>query len=86
MSNIMQKVLSQRRKAGVTLPLTTGDIETTTRRRCREQRIKNKGGEYFDAFAQAMCIGRCSTVGLLVLCCTMFSFWLHGNVEENILG
>ena len=44
----------QRGKLGVTLPLTMGDVETTTRRRHRERRIQNIGGEDFDVFAQAV--------------------------------
>ena len=82
----MQKCYTQGEKAGAILPLTTGDVETTTMRGRRERRIKNKGGEDFDVFAQARCIYHCLNVGLLVLGCTMFSFWPHGNVEEKILG
>ena len=66
--------------------MTTRDVVITTIRRRRERRIKNKGGEDFDVFALAICIGRCLTVGSLVLGRAMFSFWHYGNVEEKILG
>ena len=67
MLNIMQKRYTQGGKARATLPLTTVNVETTTRRKRRKRCIKNKGGEDFDTFAQVMCIGRCLTVGLLGL-------------------